>query len=284
MLLILRKSLFIIAAYLLTLSPISNASTPKDNPITLGIFPYISPGQMVKFHNDFKKILSEALERKVILVSAPSFKKFIQRTKQSQYDIIMTAPHLGRLAEVRDGYRPIVHTMHAIQGVYLVAKDSGIQRLEDLKGKTITMVGRKALVTQMAEKQLASLGLKNGENISLRFTKTHNNAMYAPLRGESEASVPGILLWQKIGQKERERIRAIGKTPAAPGFLVMASSNVPESDFHVIQRALLDVHHTPHGKQYLEKTGFNRFDILDDKEKKELDPFIANHLKKKKQP
>jgi len=282
MLLTLRKSLYLFAACLLTLSPISSAATAEDNTVTLGIFPYISPGQMVKFHNDFKKILSSTLKRRVVLVSAPSFKEFIKRTKQSQYDIIMTAPHLGRLAEVRDGYRPIVHTMHAVQGVYLVAKDSGIQRLEDLQGKTITMVGRKALVTQMAEKQLANLGLKNGENITLRFTKTHNNAMYAPLRGESEASVPGILLWQKIGQKERERIRAIGKTPAAPGFLIMASANFPESDFHVIQRSLLNIHHTPHGKQYLEKTGFNRFDLLDDKEKQDLDPYIANHLKNKK--
>ena len=87
----------------------------------------------------------------------------------------MTAPHLGRLAEKRDGYKRIAHTLHEVQGVYLTSKDSDIHNLEDLKGKLLTMVGRAAIITQMAEHQLRGLGLEDGKNITFRFTRTHNN-------------------------------------------------------------------------------------------------------------
>ena len=259
------------------------ADKQQQESITLGIFPYVSPGQLVKFHNDLRSTLENALGKKVVLVTAPSFKKFVGRTKKSSYDFIMTAPHLGRLAEVRDGYRPIAHTMHEVQGVYLVKKSSAIKELKDLEGKVITMVGPTAIITQMVEKQLNDLGLYNGKNITFRFTKTHNNAMYAPLRGESDASVTGILLWRKIGKvKSNNKIRVIGSSPTSIGFQVMASKDVSASDFNQAQASLLKLHNTEFGKKYMEKTGFKYFDKIDDQEKKDLDQYIKIFLKKKK--
>ncbi len=273
--------IFVFSLFILTGA--NAADTQPQEPVKLGIFPYVSPGQLVKFHTDLKDMLATALGRDVVLVTAPSFKQFVGRTKKSSYDFIMTAPHLGRLAEVRDGYRPIAHTMHDVQGVYLVKKSSSIKELKDLEGKTITIVGRTAIITQMVEKQLNELGLKNGKNITFRFTKTHNNAMYAPLRDESDASVTGILLWRKIGQVDsNNKIRLIGKSPVSIGFQVMAAKNVSQEDYDKVQKALLNVHNTKQGKAYMAKTGFKYFDRVDQQEKKELDQYIKVFLRKKK--
>ena len=160
---------------------------------------------------------------------------------------------------------------------------SSIHTLQDLKGKVLTTVGPTAIITQMAEQQLNTLGLHDGKNMTLRFTKTHNNAMYAPLRGESDASITGILLWRKIGQAERDKVRVIGKTPVAIGFQFMAAKQVKKSDTIKLQQALLGFHKSVTGKKYMEKTGFKRFDKVDDQEKKQLDSFIKIFLKKKKQ-
>jgi len=258
------------------------ADVPPKEPFKLGVFPYVSPGQLVKFHSDLRGMFEDALGQKVVLVTAPSFKQFVGRTKNSSYDFIMTAPHLGRLAEVRDGYRPIAHTMHEVQGIYLANKSSNIHNLKDLEGKVITMVGRTAIITQMVEKQLNELGLYNGKNVTFRFTKTHNNAMYAPLRGESDASVTGILLWRKIGQIENNnKIRVIGHSPVSIGFQVMATKSVSKSDFLKVQKALFNYHNTASGKSYMEKTGFGYFDTVSEQEKKDLDPFIKIFLNKK---
>ncbi|HID82231.1 MAG TPA: phosphate/phosphite/phosphonate ABC transporter substrate-binding protein [Chromatiales bacterium] len=270
------RLMFGISWVILLTSPVS---AQTEGSLKLGIFPYVNPAQLVKFHGDFRALLEETLNHKVVMVTAPSFKDFIKRTRDNEYDYIMTAPHLGRLAEVRDGYVPIVHTMHKVQGVYLVRKDSDIKELEDLKGKVLTMVGPRAIITQMAQKQLRALGLQDGVNITFRYTKTHNNAMYAPLRGESDASFTGVLLWQKIGQKNLDEVRVIGKTPETIGFQVMAASRVAEADRLKVQKALLECHRTKAGKNYLNKTGFRSFDIVDEQEKQHLDQYIQIFLR-----
>ena len=250
-----------------------------EDTIQLGVFPYVSPGQLVKFHTPLVTKIEETLGTKVSLVTAPSFKKFIARTKKGQYDIIMTAPHLGKLAEVQ-GYKRIAHTMHEVQGVYLVHKDSDIKELKDLKGKEITLVGRAAIITQMVEQQLKSIGLEEGKDYKFRLTRTHNNAMYAPLRGESDASVTGILLFNKIGAKDRENVRVIGRTPLAPGFMVMAGKKITEQQRQQLTTALLKFGESPAGKDYFKITGLKQFDPIDDMEMDALEPFIQIFLNK----
>ncbi|MFW2439597.1 MAG: phosphate/phosphite/phosphonate ABC transporter substrate-binding protein [Arenicellales bacterium] len=270
------------AIFAFALSGANAIAQQPQKPLTLGVFPYVSPGQLVNFHTDLKDLFEDALGRKVVLVTAPSFKEFVGRTKNSSYDYILTAPHLGRLAEVRDGYRPIAHTMHDVQGIYLAKKSSDIFELKDLEGKVITLVGRSAIITQMVEKQLNGLGLYDGKNISFRITNTHNNAMYAPLRGESDASVTGILLWRKIGLAgSNSKVRVIGRTPVSIGFQVMAAKSSSESDSLKVQKALLNLHNTEPGKVYMDKTGFESFDIVSEQDKNDLDPYIQIFLKKK---
>ena len=247
--------------------------------LQFGIFPYVSPVQMVEFHNPLRTRLQEALGTDVTLVSAPGFKEFVKRTREGQYDIILTAPHLGRLAEVQSEYQRVAQTQHEVQGVYLVREDSSLQSLSDLEGKTITMVGRAAIITQMVEHQLRQLGLEDGRNVTFRITRTHNNAMYAPLRGESEASVTGILLFNKIGEKDRQKVRIIGKTPTAPGFMLMTGKRIGAAQHEKIAEAALNFAATPEGKKYMAVTGLKRFDPVDKAQMEALDPYIQYFLR-----
>lgn len=263
--------------YLLISQPVN----AEEKSIQFGIFPYVSPGQLVKFHNPLRAYMEETLGEKVSLVTAPSFKDFVSRTHEGQYDIIMTAPHLGKLAELQ-GYKRIAHDMHEVQGIYLVQKDSDIKQLTDLKGKVITLIGRAAIITQMVEYQLKSLGMEEGKDYTFRLTRTHNNAMYAPLRGESDASVTGTLLFNKIGEEDRKHVRVIGKTPMAPGFMVMAGKRISEAQRQKLTQALLNFINTPAGQDYLKTTGLKRFEPITDQEMQDMEPYIQIFLKNKK--
>ena len=252
----------------------------EERNIQFGIFPYVSPGQLVKFHNPLRTYMEETLGEPVTLVTAPNFKEFIRRTRDGQYDIIMTAPHLGKLAELQ-GYQRVAHDMHEVQGIYLVHKDSDIKTLPDLKGKVITLVGRAAIITQMVEYQLKQLGLEADKDVTFRITRTHNNAMYAPLRGESDASVTGILLFNKIGEQDRKNVRVIGKTPVAPGFMIMTGKRISEEQREKLTKALLNFINTPAGAKYLKTTGLKRFEPITDQEMQDMEPYIQIFLKNK---
>lgn len=246
--------------------------------VRLGVFPYVTPVQLVKFHNPLRVYLEQTLGRPVTLETAPSFKAFIKRTRSGEYDYVLTAPHLGRLAQQRDGYYPLIKTGHLVKGVYLVPKDSPIQSLSDLNGKSITMVGQAAILSQMAVRQLQALGFRDGVNIEIRTTGTHNNAMYAALRGESDVSVTGILLYNKIQLRDREKVRVIGETPSVPGFIFLASSRVPKNERLRVREALLNYGDTPAGVEYFKPTGFKALLPIDPSEMDALQPYIERFL------
>lgn len=250
-----------------------------DQSVSLGVFPYVTPVQLVKFHSPLRQRLEETLGRPVTLVTAPTFKEFIKRTTQGEYDYVLTAPHLGRLAEYRDGYAPLVKTGHQVKGIYLVGKDSEIRTLKDIEGKSLMMVGKAAIIGQLVVRQLKELGLEDGVNMEIRTTATHNNAMYASLRGEADVSVTGILLYEKIGLEYRDKVRVIGETPGVPGFIFLASKRQSPEDKAKVQASLLGFGETPAGQQYFGPTGFKALLPVDAAEMERLQPFIEHFLK-----
>ena len=254
---------------------LSGASIPAaSEPVRFAIFPYVSPGKLVQFHLPLKEHLERTVGRPVSLVSAPDFDAFTQRTADGDYDYVLTAPHLARLAERRSGYQRVARTLHVVQGIFLARFDSNIHSLRDLEHKTVTMAARVSIIFQMAEHQFRELGLHDGVNFTIRETSTHNNAMYAPLRGESDASVTGILLWRKLGQAHKQQLRVIGKTPEAPGFMLMANPDVSAAEVDRVRTAVLGFGHTPAGEEYLRTTGLRGFAPITDEIMEPLDPYI----------
>lgn len=251
--------------------PPADGTAARD--FTLGIFPYVSTGQIVEFHEPLRAFLSQRLERPVIVVSAPDFVAFAERTRHGDYDMVITAPHMGRLAERRDGYRRLVQTLHQVQGIFLVPTDSPMRTLADLRGKRVMIAARTSIIYQMAEETLRRHGLVNGRDYTIVETRTHNNAMYAPLRGEADASVTGTLLWAKIGDEYRDRLRVLGTTPAVPGFTLMANPRLSERDLRRLREALLAYPSLPASRAYFEATGFEGFAPISDAVMRGLDPY-----------
>ncbi len=265
-------------ALVLVFGPHAVAANEKTA-LTLGVFPYVTPVQLAAFHTPLKDFLADSLQRPVTLVTAPDFDSFVERTRQGQYDIILTAPHLGRLAETRDGYKRLAQTGHFVQGIFLARKDSDIHKIEDLRGKTVMIAQRVSIIYQMAEHLLRKKGLVPGESVKIIETRTHNNAMHAPLRGEADASVTGTLLWRVLQDEQKDQLRVIGTTEEAPGFVLMSHPRLAAQDIEKIKKLLLDFHRMPGSEPYFSATGYEKFQPIDDRIMKRLDPYTQIFLK-----
>lgn len=260
----------ILAAFLLLFFPLAHGA---EAPLVVGVFPYVSRGQLMELHTPLKIYLESQLRRPVDLVTAPDFVEFMNRTQKGESDIILTAPHLGRLAEKRDGYIRVAKTAHQVYGVFLTRKDSGIRSFADLKGKTIMMAQPISIVYQMGVEKLRQNGLVPGRNITVIGSRTHNNALYAPARHESDASVTGLVLWNKAEPDIRAQMMEIGKTRGVPGFMLLANKHLPPDQIKRIQSAVMTLQNTGEGRTYFEATEFKFFEKIDDKTMKRLDPY-----------
>jgi len=273
---ILHRALWAITVLLL-FPPSLFAASAKDT-LTLGVFPYISASQMMERLTPLAKRMEEALGKRIILVSAPDFTSFVERTANGEYDLVLTGPHMGLLAEQRDGWQRVAQTGQKIATVLLVRKESTIQRLEDLRGKKITISHQKSLTYLLAEKALTEKGIIMGKDMKVIETATFPNIMQSILLGEADVGATPVPLWDNLEYDNAEQynqLREIYRSQsAAPSILVMAHPRTDPATIDTLRESLIHFQETPEGKIFFKKNLFESFLPIDDASMESAAPFV----------
>lgn len=160
-------------------------------------------------------------------------------------------------------------TLHEIRGLLLVRQDSPYHSITDLTDRTISIVPLRAMLHQMTLKLLKDQGLIPGQNIQLKVVNTHNNAIYALLKKDSEAAVSGIKILNNMTFQEKTWLRVLAKTEPVSGFMVMAKPSLKQSTIDQLQAALLAFNSSLSGPDYI----FTGFKLIDDEAMKDLDSY-----------
>lgn len=266
-----RWSLHVVFGALLLASP---GARPADAPLSFGIFPYLSPQLLVAQFKPLANHLQQAAGRPLSIETAPNYTAFRDRTRAGDYDIIFTAPHFGRLAELESQYQAIAVTRYRVSGVVFVGKDSPIRQLSELRGKTIAMPPRVSMVYALTQDLFRLNGLVPGRDITLREFDTNLNSMSAPLRGDSDAGVTGPLVLSTYGQ--RDQLRVIAETADVAGFFMLAHPRLSAAVIDRLRKAAYAFGDTPAGKAYFAATGHGAWLPVDDATRLALDPYLRH--------
>ena len=253
----------------------SAQAAQENNELVLGVYPYLSPSQIVEQFTPLGDHLTKSLDRPVSLRSAPDFAKFIERTHAGEYDIVFTAPHMGRLAEKRDGYRPIAQTGYAIVVTALARKDGPITTLADLKGRKLAIGARLSMTYQIVDQALHQHGLALGRDVEFVDTASFSNVLEVLVRKEADAGATGTLLWDSAPSEKHEVLREIYRSGPVPGFLILAHPRVGTAALKRIERAVFNFSNTPAGKTFFEKTQQIDFRPVDAATMKRIDPYTT---------
>lgn len=246
-----RVAVAALAASCLALPAPASANITRT--LTFGVLPYKTPQRLLSDLAPLSDVLSQGAGRPVSIQTAKSYAEFLQRTRSGDFDLLLTAPHFARLAETQLNYRPIAMTGYQVQAVLLVPTKSSIRSVADLHGKTIAMPEREAMTHQLGLALLKMHGLEVGHNIGLRVAASNQQGMAAPLRGEADASIGSMLLWQTSGLEKE--MRALAASRAAPGMILMAHSRVSQLTLENVRGAVLRIGQTPQGAAYLKASG-----------------------------
>ncbi|MHB1428410.1 MAG: phosphate/phosphite/phosphonate ABC transporter substrate-binding protein [Rhodocyclaceae bacterium] len=245
------------------------------NELVFGIYPLLSPSQTIERFAPLAEHLSKTLGMPITLRSAPDFAKFIERTRAGEYDIILTAPHMGRLAEKRDGYRRLAQTGYQIVVVVVARKDGPVQGLADLKGRSLAVGAQLSMSYQIADQALGRHGLALGRDVKFINTASFSNVLEALTRGEADASAIPTILWDTAPDEQREPMRVIHRSAPVPGLLLLAHSRLAPETIQKLELALIDFKNTEAGKAYFRKTNEVDFRPLDAATMKRIDPYTA---------
>lgn len=241
--------------FIIILISIFFSSSLYADKLTLGIFPYFDATRLAQLHKPLKEHLAISTNNDIRLVSAPSFKEFNKRTKQSRYDIIVTAPHFGRDAQKIAGYEWLGFTSNTSYAVFVSHIDSGIKTIKDLKGKTLALPPKRAIIHHLAINTLVDNRINTTKDIKISEQKSHNNAMLSAILKNTDAAAFGAPTWKKYKSPDKNKLQMIGKSEDIPGFAIMVHSSVPTKIKKDLKKALYLFPFTNEGKEYFNKTG-----------------------------
>lgn len=243
-----------------------------ESPLTFGIIPYQSHQQLISIFSPLRDYLQQASGQKLTIISAPDFKSFRDRTKSGEYDIVFTAPHFARLAEIDSQFQRVAITRYRVHSVILVAKDSPVRNLADLRGKTLAVPPATSMVYMLTMELLRSKGMEPGRDFTLHMQDNMQNAMVASLRGDSDAGTVGFASWSIYPQQDM--LRVLAKTAEVPGLIIMAHPRVPKATVAKLSKALFTFGNTPEGKAYFASTLHGAWLPVDDATVRTLDRYL----------
>lgn len=266
----------IITIIALTIPFTGLAGTPGQTKpsLQIGMLPYLSTHKLINVMKPLKNYLEAQLNRKVVLVTAPDFRSYMQRSLEGAYDIYLTAPHFAALAESKAGHHRLSGLSRVLDGSIIVAKNGGIQNVLDLKHKILATPDRLAIITMLGENLVRNQGIQPGRDITIRHMISHNSAILSVVNGKADAAVASAAIFENMPQNIKNQLAILTTTEKVPHAMFMAKADLPEEDILSAREAFLAFTADGPGKIYFARTGQGTMQKITNEHMKLLSPFM----------
>jgi phosphonate transport system substrate-binding protein len=261
----------LLAGWLLLVPALAAAERLK--PLEIGVFPNLSARAVVAMYQPLRDFLEKSLGRPVQVYTAPDFRTFVERTRGGEYDVLVTAPHLARLAQIESGYIPLANYASPLRALVVVPGRARFSSLEDLHGRTVSVPDRLAVISMVGVQLLRDHGLSPETGLRLVYAKSHTNAALSVLREEADAAVIGSAPFNQLPEDVRAGLRVLAATEPVPNQFYLASRRLPPELVAAIGRSLEEFAVSPGGRRFMETNRFGGLKGTSEGDLKKMDPY-----------
>lgn len=221
-----------------------------------------------------KDYLEGQLKRRIVLSTAPNLKTYFQRAARGDYDFYFTAPHLALLAEKDYGHRRVSRFSQELNGIVVVRHDSPLQRIQDLRGRTVVAPDDLAIIAILGENLLKQSGLLPIKNYRLLRTPFHNNALLTVHRRNADAALVGSGILKQLSTEVTQEIRILARTRAVPNIMVMTPPRLAAAEYTRLKSAVLAFTRDGAGRKFFAATNFGNMQPITDADMARLQPYL----------
>jgi phosphonate transport system substrate-binding protein len=224
---------------------------------SFGVVPQFEQRKLFRI---WRPILDE-LERRTgfsfVLVGSSKIPDFEQKFLEGIYDFAYMNPYHLLLAHDAQGYLPLVRDGdRMLKGILVVSKESPIQSVQELAGKTVAFPSPNALGASLLMR--AELARFHGVEVIPHYAQTHSSVYLHVALGMNPAGggVASTLRSQK--PEIRHKLRILHQTQAVNPHPLGAHPRVPVAHQEKVRRALLEMAQTKNGAILLSKIPMRR--------------------------
>lgn len=244
-----------------------------DKPLILGVFPHLTAKQTIETYRPLVTTLKDRLQRDVVVYTARDFRTFVARTRQGEYDILLTAPHLAWLARQDAGYRPLLKYVEPVHGLLVVRSDSPFNTPDALRGHTIATADAIAVAGLAIEAGLATQGLRRNIDYHIMDAGTHTNAVMQVVGKRADAAMVGKHAFKLLPDDLRSQLRVLTETPPLSSLMYLTHPRLRDREAEAVRRALLDFSTIPEGQAFIQRGGYGGFASVDGNELSAFRPY-----------
>jgi phosphonate transport system substrate-binding protein len=242
-----REQKIVAAAIILMTALVAFSPAPADAEIRLVTVPRLSAAELQTIFAPLTEYLTREVGEKVTLVIPKDFDGVKDAVKAGKADIGFVNPliyiqvknsvniaPLALSSEVKSGTR--------LRGIIIARKDSGITKLQDLKGKKFSFVDEDSPAGHIFQKLLlsrAGFDVKK-DIVMLPYAKTHENVVTAVFNKTADAGgVREEQLDKMKGTLDTSQLRIVGYTDYFPNWPFFATPSLKKETADKIRTALL---------------------------------------------
>ena len=242
-----REQKIVAAAIILMTALVAFSPAPADAEIKLVTVPRLSAAELQTIFAPLTEYLTREVGEKVTLVIPKDFDGVKDAVKAGKADIGFVNPliyiqvknsvniaPLALSSEVKSGTR--------LRGIIIARKDSGITKLQDLKGKKFSFVDEDSPAGHIFQKLLlsrAGFDVKK-DIVMLPYAKTHENVVTAVFNKTADAGgVREEQLDKMKGTLDTSQLRIVGYTDYFPNWPFFATPSLKKETADKIRTALL---------------------------------------------
>jgi len=248
---------------LLFMALLAGASAPRAlwaqaaTPLEIGVLPNISARVLLAQYQPLRVYLERETKRSVQVSTAPNWATFHERTLALEYELIVTAGHMARLAQLDRGYVPLLSYAPNIKGLIAFAKSRPLKHISELRGQTLVLSNPQSLVTFRGLRWLAENGLQRERDFRVINVPTDDSVGNVVVRGDAIAAMLSSGEYRATPAPIKADFQIMTAFAEVPSFVVLASPRLPGAAVQALKRQLLAfANGAEEGKAFFANTGF----------------------------
>ncbi len=242
-----RSILRMIGVAVLTAITVVLGSGPASAEIRFGTLPRLSAAELQTMYAPLAGYLAKETGEKVSIVVPKTFDDFKRAVKAGKIDIGFANPLVYVQVKEKVDVEPLalssdVTSGTRLRGIVIVRKDSGINSLQDLRGKKISFMAKDSPAAYLFQVLLLSkAGLEMHKDFTvLPFAKRHDRIIKEVLDKTADAGAVREDEFEKMKDSAGfSKLRIIGYTDYLPNWPAFAGPKLNKATANKVRAALL---------------------------------------------
>ena len=223
-----------------------------DNTYSVGVVPQFETRRISQI---WQPVLDEVSRRsgvKLELKASPNIPQFENQFNAGEFDFAYMNPYHAIVANEKQGYNPLLRDNgRSLYGIIVVKKDSPVQAVNQLDGKTVAFPAPNALGAALLPR--AEFDRNFHIKVNEIYVKSHSSVYLNVLLGKATAGGGVQKTLAQQPDKIRDQLRILHKTSKVPPHPISAHPRVDKSVLDKVKAAFLELGNSEEGKALLKK-------------------------------